>query len=191
MRLTTRDRRFVQACRDRLGDRFEDATGAVEAEYGRAGVARPGGESRVSMYVVHHLAAGAKPGAWDWRRVWDYHTKSKGWATGGYNATVDQSGRVVLVVPPSRMSYGARARWNPVTFHIVALADFSVFDPSPALLESLWAWLCVCDDTLGYHPWRPHGAIRATECPGAKLAPHVVSMAARGALRPRPETYRD
>ncbi len=190
MNLTQRDQQFIDLLADRLGGQLEVVIDEVERDYGRAGVQRPGGERSVGLYVVHHIGGHAAPGSWDWRRVWDFHTGSRGWDTGGYNAMVDHTGKLSLTVPPSRMTYGAGPRWNAMTVHIAALADHLDHAPSPELLSSLYRWLITCDDVLGYRPWRPHGAIRQTQCPGAQLEPHVWAMTARGALDPRPDDYR-
>jgi hypothetical protein len=191
MKLTARDERFIQVLQERLGSKLKVAIQEVERDYGRAGVPRPGGEKRVAMYVTHHLGAHAKPGTWNWRRIWDYHTGANGWDTGGYNAVVDHRGELTLVVPPSRMTYGAGPKWNPITVHLCCLADHGDNEPSEEMLESIWQWLITCDDVLGYQPWRPHGAIRQTACPGGKLAPHIWTLAQRGSLDPRPTYYRD
>lgn len=191
MNLTARDQRFIDLLSQRLGARFHDQINAVEQEFGRSGVRRPGGEGRVALYVVHHINGHAAPGDWDWRRVWRFHTASNGWDTGGYNALVDSAGDLWLIVPPSRMSYGAGPKWNPITVHIAALADHQDHPPSEAMLETIWQWLTTCDDVLGYQPWRPHGAIRQTACPGGQLEPLVWEMATRGAFDPRPEKFRD
>lgn len=188
--MTARDRRFEAELARRLGGDFAVRTGEVAAyERSAPGVPRPGGERKIGLYVVHHLGGGAKPGSWTWRSIWDFHTKTNGWNTGGYNVCVHDDGRVELLVPPSRMTYGAGPKWNPTTFHIVAMQDTSVYKPSYSMLNSIYRVLCACDDVLGYQPWRPHGAIRQTACPGKYLTPHVWKMAKTGALSPRPKDY--
>lgn len=184
--LTSRDGRFIRTLADRLGPRFHNVCGDAARDFGTAGVRRPGGEQKVSMYVVHHSAGSSQQ---TWRDIARYHTKSLGWSTFGYNATVDAQGHLWLMAPPSRMTYGAGPKWNPITVHLCALGNYQQASPPAPMLEAIWQWLCTCDDVLGYQPWRPHRAIRQTACPGEKLAPHVWEMAKLGAANPRPARY--
>lgn len=185
--MTARDDAFVRLLSKRLGSSFYDARAEVaKLEAGPPGVTRPGGERKVSMYVVHHSAG---PINNDWRDIWRFHLFSRGWDTGGYNAIVEADGRLVLTVPPSRMTYGAGPKWNPITVHICAVGNYEDREPPMAMLNSIWQWLCTCDDVLGYQPWRPHGALKQTACPGRYLRSQVWNMARLGAADPRPSSY--
>jgi hypothetical protein len=189
-----KDQQFLETLGARLGDRFQYIGPEIERRFG-ALLNRDGGPDAIATYVVHHSAGDA-----DIYGIWAYHRHTLGWDTGGYNLAVDRDGAVRLVALPSQMTYGAGARWNPVTLHVVCQGNFhpsdtlTVHQPTPALLQSLYTVLCVCDDTLAYRPWRGHREIRQTSCPGDHLFPHVRTMrgADYGAREPaaaRPATY--
>jgi hypothetical protein len=192
--LDPQDQRFAEELSSRLGSRFQDVGPEIERRFGRL-LKRPGGPEAVATYVVHHAASGQ-----DIYGIWAYHRHTLGWDTGGYNVAIDRDGTVRLVGGPSRMTYGAGARWNPVTMHIVCQGNFhpsdsiTVHEPTGAMLQSLYTVLCVCDDVLAFRPWRAHRELRSTVCPGDLLFPHVLRMrgADYGAREPatqRPERY--
>lgn len=186
--MTARDDRFRRVLAGRLGPQFHDVrrqAGAIERAQ-PSGVARPGGEGKVAIYAVHHTT-GEQSLTWD--QIWRLHVETNGWDTGGYNALVDRHGNLYHTVDPSRMSYGAGSRWNPITLHVCALGDYRTTEPSAQMLNTIYQWLITCDDVIGYQPWRAHGDLKQTACPGAALRRHVQAMNKAGSSKPRPARY--
>lgn len=200
----TKDERFLELLRGRLGAaRVIDARMLVAQRYRRddgrsVHIPRPRG-SVASLWTYHHTDSPARVGIEGvLRSTWDYHILSLGWDTGGYAIAVDFDGNVyVLASPFAHMTYNAGERWNPITAATVAIGDFhgpDGLDPSPDMLQALYAVGLSLDDACGApggRPWRPHQAIRQTACPGDRLVGHIWRMTSSdyGAKSPRPEHY--
>lgn len=201
----TQDERFLEILRGRLGsDRVLDCRALVSARYFQhlgdksPHLPRPRG-SEASIFTFHHTDSPARTGIVGvLQSSWDYHIFSLEWSTGGYALAVDIDGVVyVLASPFAHMTYNAGSRWNPITIATVAVGNFDGpdgIDPTPALLQSIYAVGLSLDDASGApggRPWRPHQAIRQTRCPGDRLVDHIWRMTSSeyGAAKPRPEHY--
>jgi len=190
-----RDTVFVGKLRERLGSSFAYLGDELIRLYGGNHIARPGGSTAIARYVVHHTAGSQKCDA---HCLWRFFVKSR-WpyatTTGGYHACITPDGRLQLMIPPSKMSWGAGPRWNPTSVHVALCGHYTQTDPTPEMLQALYVWLCTCDDVLGYNVWRGHRELSQTSCPGDQVMPHLVAMrgAAYGAApdygRNRPVRY--
>ena len=184
----------------RLGDRYVGWTGPeYVTRFGGGFLRRAGG--RPSMYVAHHSAGSHRHTGAD---LWRYHVRRLGWATTGYHIVVRHDGTVEMMVPPSRLAYGAGRRWNDTTVHVCLPGNYHrrweerggvrvdvAHEPPPGALDAMYQVFCALDDQVGYAPWRGHRQLKATACPGDRLMPHVERMRGGdyGAADPRPRHY--
>lgn len=191
-----KDTVLVGKLRERLGSSFEDLSGALTQRYGGHHIARPGGPTAIARYVVHHTAGSPSCSA---ECLWRFFVQRR-WArfnprTGGYHACITPDGRLQMMIPPSHMSWGAGRRWNPTSVHVALCGNYTRADPTPEMLQTLYVWLCTCDDVLGYNVWRGHRELSQTTCPGDRVMPHLITMRGRtyGAApdwgKPRPSEY--
>lgn len=181
------DERLKAALTAALGDRYRGWTGqAYQQRYGGRFIPRR--LDRITRYVLHHSTGTAPTAA----SIWRYHVQSQRWATAGYHLTVDATGNVELLIPPSFLAYCV-AEHNPTAVCIVALGDYERAEPSLPMLASVYAVFCALDDALGGKPWRSHNEVQPghTLCCGKHLIPHLKAMRgySYGAAIPRPALY--
>lgn len=183
---TAADYKFEAELKRRLGAIYLGFTGQGYANrYGGGFVPRPG-NSKPSTYILHHTAGSqSDTGA----ELWRYHVQTRGWNTDGYGIVVRTNGAVELVIPPSMMSYGA-AQFNPSTVHVSVPGNYVSQTPAPAVLASVYQIFLALDACYGDHPWKGHGEIMPTACPG-RLLGHLTAMrgASYGAATPPKQSY--
>lgn len=191
------DDRFLTLLEQRRPGKVHDIRAELPARYDRRSVrvARPRG-SVAGILTYHHTVTPmrtGKDGALN--SSWDYHIAGKGWSTGGYFAVVDAKGDIwICALPFSDMTYGAGERWNAITAHVVAVGDFTRDIAPKPMLQSLYSVGLSFDDASGVpggRPWRPHGALKQTACPGTNLVDMVWAMTgpSYGSAVPRPEIF--
>jgi hypothetical protein len=184
---TKEDARFGALLEARLGALYLGWTGkAYAAEIGGRFLIRPGGVPAIRRYVFHHTAGDHKLRGVD---IWRYHVKRLGWSTDGYNVFVNFDGTVEVLIPPSRMSYGAGPKWNGSSAHVALSGNYhtgselragqwvdTAHEPPGAGLNSSYVVFCSLDDAYGFKPWALHRELKATACPGRQYIPHAVRM---------------
>lgn len=194
-----KDDLFFRLINERRPGMVTDLRSLLAERYGRSvRVARPRGSS-AAIASFHHSASNARVG---WEGVlessWDFHIRTNRWTTGGYALLVDQDGEIyVCAAPFADMTFNAGERWNPITVATCAIGYFHPphnHRPSSAMLQSLYSIGLSIDDASGARggiPWRPHGALKQTACPGSLLTPHIWRMTGSqfGSANPRPEVY--
>jgi len=181
---------------DRLGTRYAYVGEELIRKYGGNHILRPGGCESIARYAVHHTAGNRQCGA---ECLWRFFVQRR-WArfsprTGGYHAVITPDGALRMMIPPSCISWGAGPRWNNTTVHVALAGNYVRTSPTPEALQTLYTWLCSCDDALGYAPWRGHRELSQTTCPGDGVMPHLETMRGKeyGAApdygRKRPKRY--